>query len=273
VQFQKQGGKKIMHHVARLIFLVTTILTLGTFVAVYGGQNADVSTFIAVGDSFSTKTFENEKALDAFMKAYAIEPNNYEILWRISRSYVDIGEHQPAITKEDKVKQLETYQKSLDFAELALKANPNGSMGYTRRAIANGRVALFKGVWDSIDLVKQVKVDCEKAIQLDKENPAAYYVLARTHAKLCEKPKIIRWPLGLSWANYEEARANYEKAIAMRPTFIMYRLDAARTYAELDEYDKAKDQLTRIAVLPTEDEDDNQFRKEAKDLLERIKDK
>ena len=262
-----------MHYGICRLFLAALFLTLVSSHPLQAQQKETVSAIIAVGDSFSTKTFENQKALEAFMKAYGVEPNNYEVLWRISRTYVDIGEHQPAATKEDKIKQLETYQKALDFAELAVKANPNEAMGYTRRAIANGRVALFKGVWDSIDLVKQVKGDCEKAIQLDKDNPAAYYVLARTHAKLCEKPKVIRWPLGLSWANYEDARANFEKAIAIRPTFIMYRLDAARTYAELDEYDKAKEQLTRIAAMPTEDEDDNQFRKEAKDLLEKIKDK
>ncbi len=236
-------------------------------------QKTSLDSLIASSDDFSTKTFENEKALDILMKAYAADSNNYEILWRISRAYADIGELLPSMTQEEKTKQLETYQKSLDFAELAVKANPNATMGYTRRAIATGRVALFKGVWDSIDLVKQVRADCEKAIELDKNNPAAYYVLGRTHAKLCEKPKIIRWPLGLSWANYDDAKANYEKAISLRPTFIMYRLDAARAYTELDEYDKAKEQLTKIATLPTENQSDNQFRREAKDLLEQIKDK
>jgi len=256
-----------------ILFLALSILFLRNSAGAQSSSQVDIQAQIALGDSFSTQTFENQKALDAFMKAYDADPNNYEILWRISRTYVDIGEHFPAGTDEEKQKVLETYQKALDFAELAVKANPNGTMGYTRRAIANGRVALFKGVWDSIDLVKQVKADCEKAIALDGSNAGAYYVLGRTNAKLCEKPKIIRWPLGLGWANYDDARASYEKAIAIRPTFIMYRLDAARTYVELDQYDKAKEQLTRIASLPTEDEDDNQFRKEAKELLEKIKDK
>ena len=248
------------------------LLCFGSFAA-QSAQKNDIDSLIAASDDFSTKTFENEKSLDVLMKAYAADSNNYEILWRISRTYADIGELLPTVTQEEKTKQLETYQKSLDFAELAVKANPNATMGYTRRAIANGRVALFKGVWDSIDLVKQVRADCEKAIELDKNNPAAYYVLGRTNAKLCEKPKIIRWPLGLSWANYEDALANYEKAIALKPTFIMYRLDAARAYTEVDEYDKAKEQLTKIATLPTENQSDNQFRREAKDLLEQIKDK
>jgi FimV-like protein len=53
----------------------------------------------------------------------------------------------------------------------------------------------------------------------------------------------------------------------------MYRLDAARTYIEREEYQKAKEHLTKIASLATEDEDDGQFRKEAKDLYEEIRNK
>ena len=262
-----------MHILTRSMLVTLTLLSACVTLHAYSLQPNLVDSLIAASDEFSTKTFENEKSLGVLMKANAVDSNNYEILWRISRAYSDIGEILPTVTQEQKTKQLQIYQKSLDYAELAVKANPNASMGYTRRAIATGRVALFKGVWDSIDLVKQVRADCEKAIDLDKNNPAAYYVLGRTNAKLCEKPKIIRWPLGLSWANYDDAKANYEKAISLRPTFIMYRLDAARAYTEVDEFDKAKEQLTRIATLPTENQQDNQFRKEAKDLLEQIKDK
>ncbi len=255
------------------IFFTIAAAVIITFASVLAQQKSAVQTLIDQGDLYATKTFEDQKALDAYMNALKSEPNNDEILWRISRAYVDIGEHLPSGTKEEKAKMLEYYEKALDYADRAVKANPKNFQAYTRRAIANGRVALFKGVWDSIDLVKQVKADCEKAIELDPNDATAYYVLARAHAKLCEKPKIIRWPLGLGWANYDDAAKFYEKAIALRPTFIMYRLDAARTYVELDEYQKAKEQLTAINTCPTEDEDDGQYRKEAKDLYEEIKDK
>lgn len=228
---------------------------------------------IAEGDEYSEKKFDNYKALEKYLEAYKIDPKNYDVLLKLSKVYVDIGEHLPANTKEEKKKQLETYEKSLEFAELAIQVNPNGSMGYTRRAIALGRIALFKGVWESIDLVKKIKDDCEKAIKLDPQNSVAYYVLGRTHAKLCEKPKLFRAPLGLGWASYEEAIKNYEKAISLRPDFIMYRLDAAKAYIETKNYKKAKEHLTIIEQLPTQDEDDPQFRKEAKELLEKIKDK
>jgi tetratricopeptide (TPR) repeat protein len=146
-------------------------------------------------------------------------------------------------------------------------------MGYTREAIANGRIALFRGIWDALDLVKQTKADCEKAISLDANEPAAYYVLGRTNAKVCEKPKFVRWPLGLGWANMDDALKYYEKAIELRPTFIMYRLDCAKAYIDESEYAKAKEHLTKIASLSKEDEDDDMFRKEAKELLDKIKNK
>ncbi|MFA6457400.1 MAG: hypothetical protein WCW40_11305 [Bacteroidota bacterium] len=230
-----------------------------------------VQELIADADQLSMVSFENQKSLDKLLQAEKLDQNNFNIQWRISRSYVDIGEHLPNKTDADKEKQLSYYQKALDYAEKAVKSQPDSVSGYIRRAIANGRVALFKGVWSAIDFVKQVKVDCEKAISLDPTNATAYYIFGRTHAKLCEKPKMIRWPLGLGWANMDESLKYYDKAVALRPNFILYRLDAARAYLEEDNNAKAKELLISISAIAKQDEDDDQYRKEAKELLSSIK--
>jgi tetratricopeptide (TPR) repeat protein len=237
------------------------------------GDSTSIGQLISEGNNFSEIVFDNQKALEKFNAALALAPNEYEILWRLSRTYIDIGEHLPAKTDAEKQKQLEYYEKALSFAQKAIVANPKGAMGYTREAIANGRIALFKGIWDALDLVKKTKSDCETAISLDAKEPAAYYVLGRTNMKVCEKPKFVRWPLGLGWANMDDAMKNFEKAIELRPNFIMYRLDCARAYVEEKEYAKAREHLTKIATLSKEDEDDDTFRKEAQELLEKIKDK
>ena len=241
--------------------------------ATIAGDSNKVDQLIAEGNNFSEKLFDDHKALEMYSEAFSLSPNNYEILWRLSRTYSDIGAHLPSKTDSEKQKQLDIYDKSLDFAKQAIAANPKGAMGYTREAIANGRIALFRGIWDAIDLVKQTKADCEKAISLDTAEAAAYYVLGRTNAKVCEKPKIIRWPLGLGWANMDDAIKNYEKSIELRPDLIRYRLDCARAYVEMDEYAKAREHLIKIATLPKKDEDDDVFRTEALELLEKIKDK
>lgn len=255
------------------LWFVFCMLTVGWSVAMCLQQPDRVAQLVAEGNDFSEKQFDNQKALDKYLQADSLSPNNDEILWRISRAYVDIGEHLPAKTDEEKEKQLETYQKALDYANKAVTANPKNSMAYCRRAIATGRVALFKGVFSVGGLVNSTRDDCQKAIELDSLNAAAYYVLGRAHAKLVEKPKIIRWPLGLGWGNIDDAIKNYERAISLRPDFIMYRLDAARAYVENDDYTKAKEQLTIIPTLSKEDEDDDQFRKEASELMSQIKDK
>lgn len=246
------------------------VLLIACIMIVLPAVSQSVDDLTAEAERLATVDFENQKALDKLLQAEKIAPGNYDVLWRISRAYVDIGEHLPGKTDAEKEKQLEYYQKALDYSEKAIAANPNSSTGYVRRAIANGRVALFKGVWSAIDFVKQTKADCEKAIAIDPKDHVAYYILGRTHAKLCEKSKMIRWPLGLGWANMEEAIQNYEKAISLRSNFIMYRLDAARAYVEEEEFKKAKDHLIAIAAFPKLDEDDDRYRQEAKELLEKI---
>ncbi len=220
---------------------------------------------IKKGEEASTIQFNNQLALQYFELANKSEKNNYEILWRISRTYLDIGEHS------EESKQLAIYEKSLSFSEQAIKINPQGSMGYMRRAAVNGKIALFKGVWESFDLADKIKSDLEKSIKLDKTNAGAYYILGRTHAKLCEKPKFVRIPLGIGWAKMEESLSNYETALTLRTNFIMYNLDAARAYVEIGDYKKAKSLLYKIPSFQNEDEDDDRFREEAAELLNGIK--
>lgn len=251
------------------LMMTLLLMALGTTAPAFvHAQGKDK--LIEEGDRYSMVAFDNKKALDAFLQADKVSPHDYDVLWRLSRTYVDLGEHLPGATDKEKETQLEYYQKAFTYADKAVQANPNGSMGYSRRAIANGRIALFKGIWAAIDLVKQVKADCEKAIALDAKNSSAYYVLARTHAKVCEKPKMVRWPLGLSWANRDEAATLFEKAIALRPSFIMYRVDAAQNYIDNDEPAKAKEQLIKVASLPKEDEDDDALRRDAKEMLKKL---
>ncbi len=161
-------------------------------------QSAD--DLIKQGDKYY-QTFDNEKALEYYKKAEKLDSTNYEILWKISRAYVDIGEHMPSSTKEQKDAQFAIYQKALYYAEKSIKAAPDKSVTYLRRAIANGRIALFKGVFTVAGIVNSVKADLEKAIQINNSGndvqAVAHYVLARTHAKTSEKWKPARSVLGL----------------------------------------------------------------------------
>lgn len=236
-----------------------------------------VDELIKEGDDYSMKDFNNQKALDTFLKAEKLDADNSEVLWRISRSYVDVAEHMPSSSDDQKDAQLVKYQLASDYAERAVKTAPNASIGYLRRAIAKGRIALFKGVFKVIGLVNDVKKDCEKAIKLgnggNEIQASSHYVLGRSHAKVCEKPYLVRLPLGLGWGDMDVSFAEYKKAIELRPNFRMYHLDYAKALIEEDEYQKAKEELYKIPYIKEVDEDDDLYLAESKKLLDSIKNK
>lgn len=222
------------------------------------------------------KEFKNEKALEVYKKADVKYPDNWEVLWRISRALVDIGEHMPASTSEQEDAQLAKYQLAFDYADRAVQLAPDQSLPYLRRAIANGRIALFKGVFSVAGVVNSVRDDCEKAIELgtggEENQGIAHYVLARTHAKISEKWAPARAILGLGWADIDSAIVHYKKAVDLYPNFRMIYLDYARALIEEDEYEDARTMLQNVMNSPVKDEDDDIRFEEAQILMEEIKD-
>lgn len=260
-----------MHNYSKSLFLFPALLFLLIFNNQLSAQSLDE--LLKEGDKY-TEEFNNQKALDTYLKADKMFSNNWEVNWRISRAYVDIGEHMPEKTDEQKDAQLAFYQKALNYSELAVKLAPDQSITYIRRAVANGRIALFKGVFSVGGIVTKVKEDCEKAIKLGNGanyvQALAHYVLGRTHAKVSEKWAPARAVLGLGWADLEIGIKELKKATELYPNFRMFYLDLAKAYIENDQEDKAKDTLNKVINSPKKDEDDDKFLSEAKQLLKEL---
>ncbi|MEO8232368.1 MAG: tetratricopeptide repeat protein [Ignavibacteriota bacterium] len=256
------------------ILQLSTILLLSVFCfSISFAQSVDE--LLKQGDQF-VEEFQNQKALEVYNQADKLSPNNWDVLWRISRAYVDLGEKMPDKTDAQKDEQEKTYNKALEFADKSVKLGPDKSITYVRRAIANGRIALFEGVFSAIGIVKDVKEDCEKAIQLGNGGnyvqALAHYVLGRTHLKVCEKAYLVRLPLGLGWGDTEKAMQLLETAVKLKPNFRMFLYELAKAYIEEDEYDKAKETLKKVEKAPKVDEDDDVVLANAKKLYEEIKD-
>lgn len=224
---------------------------------------------IKLSDQLFNK-FDNKGALEILLKADGEFPHDSEVLWRLARAETHIADHMPHATDKEKDAQLKVYHTAYDYADSAVSADPKNSMAYTYRAVAGGKIALFKGVFSVGSIVKQVRNDCESAISLDPDNAIAYYVLGRTHAKLSEKPVMFRWPLGLAWGNLNDAIKFYKKAISLDPDFIMFRLDLAKAYIRDDKDQKAEEQLSAIPSLPIRDQDDDSLKAESASLLKQL---
>jgi len=257
---------------SKIFFLVFIIVLLPLINII----SQPINQLIEEGDKYY-KQFNNEKALEVFKNAENKYPNNFEILWRISRSLVEIAEKMPETTSEQKDAQVATYQTGLEYAEKAVSKDPNNSIGYLRRAIANGRIALFKGIFSVAGVVNSVRADCEKAIQLNTGGNfiqgVAHYVLARTHAKTSEKWKPARAILGLAWADNDIALEEYKKAIALYPGYLMFYVDYAISLNRENDYKTAREMLNHAFSCQKQNQDDDNRLAEAKNIMSDIKDK
>ncbi|MBP1683521.1 MAG: hypothetical protein H6Q27_1085 [Ignavibacteriaceae bacterium] len=252
---------------------ITSILLLVVF-GYTASYAQSVDELLKEGDQYVAE-YNHQKALDTYLKADKLSPNNWDVLWRISRAYVDLGEKMPVKTDAQKEEQEKTYQKAFEYADKSVKNGSNQSITYVRRAIANGRIALFQGIFSAPGTVNDVKADCEKAIQLGNGDnyvqALAHYVLGRTHLKVCENSYFVRLPLGLGWGDTEEAVRFLETANKLKPNFRMFMYELSKAYVEEDEYDKAKELLKKIEKAPKVDEDDDVVLADAKKLYEEIK--
>lgn len=225
---------------------------------------------IQTGDKYNTE-FNHQKSLETYQQADKLLPGYWEIMWRISRAMVDIANKMPEETDEQKEAKYNKYKKSFIYADSAVKLAPDESITHLRRAIVNGRIALFEGVFSAIGLVNDVKDDSERAIQLDNGGnyvqALSHYILGRAHAKVCEKSYLLRLPLGLGWGDMEVAIREYQIAIKLKPNYRMFYLDLAKAYIEEDEYELAKENLLLVEKAPFVLEDDDEYLKEAKQLL------
>jgi tetratricopeptide (TPR) repeat protein len=232
-----------------------------------------VEEFLQEGDKYNTE-FNHQKSLESYQKADKLKPANWEVLWRMSRALVDIANKLPEETDEQKDAKFSKYRKSFSYADSAVKLASDQSVTYLRRAIVNGRIALFQGVFSAIGTVDDVKSDSERAIQLNNGGnyvqALSHYVLGRTHAKVCEKSYLIRLPLGLGWGDMEVAIRELQNAIKLKPNFRMFHLELAKAYIEEDEYELAKENLLLVEKAPLVLENDEEYLKEAKQLLKEV---
>lgn len=241
--------------IAFLILFTTTVAT-----------SADVQSLCADFDA-RIERLDVKGAHKVIEEAHRAAPSSYEVLFRMARIHVLLGDEHT-----DKDKQLRYYEQAVDYADKAIHANGKGLAGYLYRAAGNGKIALFKGIFSVADIVKKVRDDAWYAINLNNDIPdrlaAAHYILGRAHLALSYKAKIFRSPLGLGWGNIDDAHTHLKKARELRPNFIMFELEYARCLLEQDHEQQAHEILRRIASMKSLEPGDSVRKKEAKELLE-----
>jgi tetratricopeptide (TPR) repeat protein len=220
------------------------------------GQTA--ADYIKQGDEYFVK-FEDAQALQEYLKAAKAEPANYEALWKTSRAYYDIGGLMPLTDSKAADEQRKIYIDSMRYARQAIKADPNGTWGHLFLSAAWGKYVLTHLLTQSkkeqVNASKQIKVEIDKAIELDPKNDLAYHALGRWHRQMAEIGGAQRFFGGLLYGSiprgtYRESEKYLKKAIELNPNYTLHYLELGRTYLDMKKPDLAAQEFEKVLQAP-----------------------
>ena len=234
-------------------FLVVLILPLALW-------SQDAEQILAQADAlFETmsdmETAEN--ALGLYREALNLTEDKYEPYWKISMMHYYIGE-PPESNKEKK----NIFSQAIYYAEKAIQLSPEQPDGYYWRGVNNGKYGESRGVLKSLFLVKPIKSDMNKVIELDPEyeDGGAYRVLGRVYFKLP----------GFAGGSNEESLKLLEKSIEMGPEDANTRLFLGETLLAMNDTERAREELEYVLSMeddPCWKSDVGNAKKSAAELL------
>ncbi len=215
-------------------------------------------------DLYDNNDFEG--SIEIYKQILETESNNSEVLWKLGRSYVDVGEDmQDAIpkdaSKKEKKAPLQYYETAKGYLEQSISIKEDEADAHFELARASGRIALFKGIWSVSGLVKAAKREIERTLELDPEYDGAWHFLGRWHRNVAQKSILIRKPLGLGSANKDEGIECFKKAIELAPDILNHHFELGKSYIDKKKWDEAKSEL-EIALTCEDDDRKNPKRRE-----------
>ncbi|MGB7296959.1 MAG: tetratricopeptide repeat protein [Candidatus Aminicenantales bacterium] len=232
---------------------------------------------IRQGDEYYSQ-FDDAKALEEYLAAAKLEPENYEALWKTARAYFDLGDLMEPKDKSAVEEQRKLFTESYKHARQAVRTNPDDTWGHFFYSAAQGKYVLTQGKKDQINASKTIKEEIEKAIELDPGNDLAYHALGLWHRTMAEIGGAKRLFGGMIYGSIpkgsvEESEKYFKKAIELNAEYTNHHLELGRTYLAMKNYDLAKQEFQKTLELPETTSKCSLNKKEAQAELDALKKK
>jgi tetratricopeptide (TPR) repeat protein len=141
------------------------------------------------------------------------------------------------------------FQKAQDYAKQAINLDKNNPDAYFELARAQGRLAQYSGILNSLGLAGDMKKNLDQAIKLRPNMASAYVALGLWHANLVSKGRLATFATG---ASKNQIAPNFEKAIALEPNAAVHRIEYANALLLQGNKAGAAAQLQKAVTLPAD---------------------
>lgn len=211
---------------------------------------------------------DEKAAFQKFKEVLKMQPINLYALTKCSELCSRIGHREKDTKSRDNY-----YNAAIIYAQTALKVSPLSDEANVAMAIAVGRTVLIKSGKEKIIAVKDIKRYADIALKTNPNNFKAWHILGKWNFEVSNLNMIERSATkifygGLPDASLKNAIADYEKAKALSPTFMLNYLELAKAYRRNDDTKMAIAQLRKLLTLPIQTEDDPRIKAEAQKLIQ-----
>ncbi|GAA5437279.1 hypothetical protein [Deinococcus aquaticus] len=139
------------------------------------------------------------------------------------------------------------FEKAQGYAKQAIAKDKNNAEAYFEMARAQGRLAQFSGILQSLGLAGDMKKNLDMAIKLDPKLTGAYVALGLWNANLVAKGFIA---VRASGADKAQIVPNFEKAISLEPDVAVHRIEYANALILQGRKADAAAQLQKAVSIP-----------------------
>jgi tetratricopeptide (TPR) repeat protein len=225
---------------------------------------------IAKGDTFYAK-LQAADALNYYLPAEKLEPNNERLLVRISREYRHLM--SDALNPEEKLKLGGT---AANYAKRAVALDPNDPEAQLAVAISYGKLQPLESNREKFEAVHIIKDAADKVIRLNPRSDLGWHVLGRWHRGLADVNPVLRAMALVVYgklpdSTYEQAATCFEKAIELNPNRLMHYIELGRVYAQMGRTDEARRLISKGLAMQNTEKDDPETKRQGRELLAQLR--
>lgn len=230
---------------------IPTVHAIALFAAVLLAASAAAFASERAGDR-ATERGEYRIAIREYEEALERDPDDVDVLTSLARVKThlagEVGGSEAA----------ELYQESAEHARRATELAPENPETHFERARALGRLAEFRGIFETLDIAATVREELERTLELDPDHAGALHALALWHHH-------VPWIAG---GRTGEIRPLFERAIEIEPENISHRRAFGEVLIEIGELEAGREQLEAALEIEAETFVGQREQERARELLE-----
>jgi tetratricopeptide (TPR) repeat protein len=215
---------------------------------------------------------DTPRALEAFLAADQLKPDDAFILQKIARHYSDSIVDLPSDAVAEKKRRA---QLALDYSRRAVVLDPNNAENILSLAICHGTLAVYSDTRTKITYSRLVKEDAERALALNPDYDWAHHVLGRWHYEVATLGATTRFFVRVIYgalpdASVTKAITHLERAVTLAPQVSPHHLELGFAYLAADRLADARAAFNRGLSLPSAGKHDEAAKARAREALQSL---